>query len=71
MAIELNGFEIKYQARTAIKGQVLVDIFAACTHNPELKKDTRRMIKKCRGWGWSCLDFPRGENHRIRFEIPV
>ena len=38
-AIELNGYEIKYQARTAIKGQALADIFAECTHNSELKKD--------------------------------
>lgn len=38
-AIELNGYGIKYQARTSIKGQALVDIFAECTHNPKLKKD--------------------------------
>ena len=38
-AVEMNGYGIKYQARTAIKGQALVDIFAECTHNPELKKD--------------------------------
>ena len=40
-SIELNGYGIKYQVRTAIKGQALVDIFVECTHNPELKKDTR------------------------------
>ena len=39
LAIELNGYRIKYQARTAIKGQALADIFAECTHSPELRKD--------------------------------
>ena len=38
-AVELNGYGIKYQARIAIKGQALADIFTKCTHNLELKKD--------------------------------
>lgn len=38
-AIELNEFGIKYQIRTVINGQALVDIFAECTYNPEIKKD--------------------------------
>ena len=39
LAIELNGYGIKYQARTVIKGRALADIFATCAHNPELRKD--------------------------------
>lgn len=38
-AIELNGYGIRYQAKTTIKGQALADIFVECTHKPELKKD--------------------------------
>ena len=35
-AIELGQFEIKYQPRSAIKGQALADFIAECTRIPDL-----------------------------------
>lgn len=40
-AIELNGYGIKYQARTTIKGQALADIFAECSYNPEARSNAQ------------------------------
>lgn len=37
-AIELDGYGLRYQAKTAIKEQALAYIFVECTLNPELKK---------------------------------
>lgn len=32
-AVELMGYRVKYQARTAIKGQALADLLAKCSYN--------------------------------------